>query len=273
MLLASASLSLFPWRLVYLQDLIRYHVLERLSDAAGPVNLDRLGDLLRPQAKMHPLVAGGQITCSGRYDGKLRAFRGSNFYLRPDRIPVAFMSDEQQREPVVLRGSLVVQDVCGSIIGGNDRVQPTDIIQVADRHTPSRPRLLKDLSRVRRHIHETVACVSRQQHRFAIAQVRRSQLNRIQIVALSNQKILPAIIVVIQKPNSPAGMGTSDRTYAGRIAGIVERAVAVVPKQGIHLIGEVGNDQVWQAIVVVVGKVDSHASERTAVAIYGSIAH
>jgi len=57
MLLASASLSLFPSRLVYLQDLIRYHVLERLNDAAGPVNLDRLGDLLRSQAKMHPLVA------------------------------------------------------------------------------------------------------------------------------------------------------------------------------------------------------------------------
>ena len=68
-------------------------------------------------------------------------------------------------------------------------------------------------------------------------------------------------------------MGTSDRADAGSIAGIVERPIAVVLKQGIHLIGEVGNDQVWQAIVVVVGKVDSHASERTAVAIYGSIAH
>jgi hypothetical protein len=40
------------------------------------------------------------------------------------------MSDEQQREPVVLRGSLIVQDVRGSIIGGNDLAQPTVIIAV-----------------------------------------------------------------------------------------------------------------------------------------------
>jgi len=47
-----------------LQDLIAADVFQRLKNAAGPANLDGLGDGFGAQSEMEAFVAGGQVTAA-----------------------------------------------------------------------------------------------------------------------------------------------------------------------------------------------------------------
>ncbi len=66
--------------------------------------------------------------------------------------------------------------------------------------------------------------------------IRKGQLDRVQIVTLSDQKILPAIVVVIKKTHTPAGMLQGHASDSGRIAVVSEGAVAIVAIKRVHLI-------------------------------------
>jgi len=56
---------------------------------------------------------------------------------------------------------------------------------------------------------------------------------------------------------------------AGGIAFIVECAIAVVSIQRIDLAGQVGDDQVRQAVIVVIRKIHAHSRVGVALAIHG----
>src|SRR5882762_2783668 len=166
-----------------------------------------------------------------------------------------------------------MQDVGGPVIGGYNRIDPAIVVNITNRKTTRRPGLLKDRSRRGRYVYKSLTRVSYQQHGFAVAQVWRCQLNRIKVMPLRNEKTFPAVIVKIQEVDSPAGMRAGDLSEARSVAGVIEAAVTSVSIQGIHLIGEVGNHQIRQTIVIVVREIDSHAGERATIAIDGRVAH
>src|SRR5260370_59545 len=88
-------------------------------------------------------------------------------------------------------------------------------------------------------------------------------------MALHSKQIFPAVIVKIEKPHSPSGVCQRHRPKPGWRAYIGECPVAVVLIESVPLIGQVGNNDVWPSVIVVVRKVDSHARVGTAVNIHG----
>ena len=63
---------------------------------------------------------------------------------------------------------------------------------------------LENAAGLRGNIHEPVAGIARQQHRFAVAQVGKVQFDGVEIVALRDQQIFPSVVVIVEKAHSPA---------------------------------------------------------------------
>ena len=97
------------------------------------------------------------------------------------------------------------------------------------------------------------------------------ELDGVEVVALSDEKIFPAVIVVIQKANAPSGVQHSGAGDAGAEAGVIKSGVAIVLVERVALVGKIGDDQVRPTIIVIVGKVDAHAGVGAAVAVNGSL--
>src|SRR6266849_2820539 len=63
-------------RFIHLKDLICRNILDRLTNATRPVNLDRPSNCLLSQTEMHPFVAGRKIAAGCLHCCHLRALRG-----------------------------------------------------------------------------------------------------------------------------------------------------------------------------------------------------
>jgi len=64
----------------------------------------------------------------------LRALGGDEFDFGADCVAIAFVADELQGEPVILRGSFVVKDVGRTVIGSDDGVEAAVVVDVTDGH-------------------------------------------------------------------------------------------------------------------------------------------
>ncbi len=101
--------------------------------------------------------------------------------------------------------------------------------------------------------------------RLGVAHALLHSLNLILDVAVGDENILPAIIVVIEKETSK-----SQRNQAGtphlRLRGFIdEKSVAFVVIQRDHLIGEVTDQQAGMAAAIVIGRIDTHSRARNPV--------
>src|SRR5579864_1161123 len=99
--------------------------------------------------------------------------------------------------------------------------------------------------------------------------IRIIQFDRVQVMSLGNQKIFRAVIIVVEEANAPAGVKSCDAPQIRIVGRIGKSAVAVISVQGVHLVGEIGDQQIGQAVVVVVGEIHSHARIGAAVPIGG----
>src|SRR5713226_1235981 len=258
-------------RFVDLQDLVGADALQRLKNAAGPMDFDGLRGGFGADAEVHALVAGRKIAARGGYGGELGAVCGDEFDFGADGVAVAFVADELQREPMILRWRFVVKNVDGAVVRGNDGVEAAVIIDVADGHAAAKPGPLKNGAGVRGDIHELFAGVSKKKHRFAIAEIWVVQFNSVQVVALRDKEIFPSIVVVIQKANAPSGVQHGGARNAGAEAGIGETGVTIVLVERVALVGEIRDDQVRPAIIVIVGEVDAHTGVGAAVTVNGNL--
>src|SRR5713226_2975307 len=100
-----------------------------------------------------------------------------------------------------------------------------------------------------------------QQRRFSIVQGVVDGLDVVQNVALGYQQILPAVIVEVFQADSPAGAACRQRAEAGFETSIGERATAIVVVGAVDFAGQLGNDDVGLAVVVVILKDSAHAGK------------
>src|SRR5215469_15310071 len=115
-----------------------------------------------------------------------------------------------------------MQNVHRSVIGGYDGIKPAVIVEIADCHPPCDPGLLEYAARLRRSIYKTMSGIAQEQHRFAIVQIRICQLDGIEVMPLGDEKVLPAVVIVVKKPETPSRVRQSDRADSLGLAGVGE---------------------------------------------------
>src|SRR5215813_11807638 len=135
-------------RFVYFQDLICPDIFKRLHDAARPPNFDACSFRIRTEAKMDALVAGRKVASAGRDRLYLQACRRFKPHFRADRIAIALMTNQMKGEPVIRYGCFVVENVKGTVVCGDDCVDTSIVINVADGESARNPCLLKYASRI-----------------------------------------------------------------------------------------------------------------------------
>src|SRR6266478_5974255 len=186
-----------------LQNLIHTNIFQCLHKPARPTHLNLLHYFVLSEPKVGTLVACRKIATRCRNCLKLCSACSYSFYFSANSISIALVPHEFQRNPVILRGCLVVKHVCRPFIRIHNCVQAPVIVQISDRQTARHPRLLKDRPRLRRYVDKALARIPRQQHGFTVPQIRERQLHCIQIVPLRHQQVLPPVIVVVHEPNPP----------------------------------------------------------------------
>src|SRR5580692_466965 len=82
-------------------------------------------------------------------------------------------------------------------------------------------------------------------------------------MALSDEEILPSIVIVVEEAYTPSRVSHGHLANARGIAGIAEGAVSVVLVERVALIRQVGDYNVRPAVVIVISKIDAHASVGT----------
>ena len=82
---------------------------------------------------------------------------------------------------------------------------------------------------------------------------------------LRDEKILPAVVVVIEQVRAPTGKSKSRAAHAGRVGHIPKGAVAVVAKKHVAFVGEIGDHDIGTAIIIVVAEIRAHAGEGLAI--------
>ena len=68
-------------------------------------------------------------------------------------------------------------------------------------------------------------------------------------------------------------MWPGDIRKPARISRVGEAAIPVILVQRVGLIAEVGNEQIWQTVIVVIGEVHAHAGVCRPVPVHGHSRH
>ena len=104
-----------------------------------------------------------------------------------------------------------------------------------------------------------------QQQRFLIFHIAESLFDFIVRVTIGDEQINVAVIVVIEKLNSPAAHQSSDHANMRGNRDIVERLVMIVVIKRIHFLVDVGDKQVCPSILIVIRSVHTHARARSSI--------
>src|SRR5213078_2370846 len=133
-----------------------------------------------------------------------------------------------------------MQDDRGSVVAVDRNVDPSVIVEVAEGSASCRYRRRENGTALRRDIREAALIVSQEQRRLQIAKGGLSQLDVIHHVALSDEKVEPAIVVIVNPFRSPSGMRHGRSTEADRICHVIEGSLVIAEKlvflisEGIH---------------------------------------
>ena len=147
------------------------------------------------------------------------------------------------------------------VIAVDHHIQPAVVVQIPDSRATRRDRF-----RIHRHRCELAPKISQQQRRLQIAHLRQRQFDVVHHMTLRDEEILPAIVVKVGKLRPPAGVLQTRRAHSTGLRNIVKPAFAIVEHR-IALASQSIHKDVWQPIVIVVGKVRAHAGKAAPIAI------
>src|SRR4029077_2752193 len=120
--------------------------MKNLPDSTWPADIDLLHSLLNPQSEMYRFVPRREMASARSNSCLLLPLRSYDSYVCADRIPVAFVADELQSEPVIVAISLVVQDGTRSPILRDDCIEASVIVDIPGRHSATHPAFVKNRS-------------------------------------------------------------------------------------------------------------------------------
>ena len=142
-------------------------------------------------------------------------------------------------------------------------VDITIVVYVAKSSAATCPFFLKN--RAGKHPHEMARVIPQQQQWFEVFQIRRGLLDGVHHVPLRHKEILPAIVVIVEQVRAPTGEGKSRAPDARLVGHISEGPVAVIAKQHVPFVREIGDDDIGIAVIIEVAEISAHPGKGFAV--------
>src|SRR5439155_4149780 len=171
-----------------------------------------------------------------------------------------------QSQPVILALDIVIEQKGNSAVDTHHNIGIAVIVQVPHREAAGADALLEDLAALFAHIqHFSVAFVVKQNHGLTVRYAAASQVNEVIGVAIGEDQVGPAVVVVIEEFQSPAAEHARHRPNPRLPGHIVKGLVAVIQVEREDLLVYIGNKEFLPSIVVEVRRVHAHPRARHAV--------
>src|SRR5262245_5261857 len=208
--------------------------------AARPFDLDAV-DLRRlTGAQNFARVVRRQIAAAaGLQPRTLHAARRPR-YDRAYRAWIAFRRDELKSEPVVSVPALVAQQDRRVAVVDDQYVKVAVVIDVADRQTAGGEVAFEDLARLGADVLVFAVDVLEHQQRLFVFHLRRLYLDHVVGVAVGQDQVGVAVVVVIEELQSPAAQQSRRLGYFARL--IDEGQVFLVVVKAEQLLVDVGDE-------------------------------
>src|SRR5258708_20897113 len=111
-----------------------------------------------------------------------------------------------KREPVISVADPVTQNDGGAVVAVDRNVDQSVIVEIPEGSAPCRYRRCENGTALRRDIREAALIVSQEQRRLQVAKGGFGELDVIHHVAFSDEKVEPAIVVIVNLFRSPTGI-------------------------------------------------------------------
>src|SRR5438552_4094516 len=171
---------------------------------------------------------------------------------------------------MVLISNLVMQKNRGSIIDRDQDIHRAIVIKISDGHPTGGKRLSEQRAALRTYILETFASVAEQHERFLVFHLAVQTLDEVIGIAVGQEQIQIAIVVVVKKFQPPTTHQPGGRADTSRSSLIVKGLVMTVLIYGKHFAVDIGYEQVHPAVFIEVRRIHSHAGASAAV---GAVSH
>src|SRR5580658_681520 len=229
--------------------LISLNTLKGLMNAGGPPNL-YVRSFGRTKTKVQSLVIRREVASCGRGESDLA------IDLNASTVAVSIAAFPAQRncEPAQLPAPIQIQ-LRALAQRRSYHVHPAIVVQVAECRSPSgHGHIRSGVS-----LFETSLAIQCEQRRLPITQRAIVHLHIVENMALNNEDVLPAVVVKILQAYSPS-RGFSGENAKPHFEFLrAERSPAIVMKNDVGLVRELGDEKVGQTIVIVILKDNSHA--------------
>src|SRR6185312_9349595 len=190
---------------------------------------------------------------------------GENLDDGADAIAIGLRS-EQLNADAVIACTLIAIQIGATAIGGHQHVKRAIIVYVGISRATTDAWCSETCAKRLRDLNKLAATqIAKHVRRLVIADSLLHFFDLVFDVAIRDQNVRPAIVVVIKKETTEA---ECDQSCAAdfRARGLInEKSVALVVIQRKHLVGEITDDQAGAARVVVVARINSHAGARNSV--------
>lgn len=242
-------------RFLNLEDLVHSGVVDALHDSAWPADFHMVQLGIGTETEVRAAIAGRHETDAGcNMIVEVPSGAGSHFDLCSNAVAIALAAPQVEHDPMVLDQRVVYQNTRLLAKRGHNQVHEAVIVQVDKGGTA----LVSYKREVRSHLPGNV-------HESLAAGVLKHCVmllgcgTQIVYVAIRGVDIFPAVIVVVHKPDAPAGEISAQGSELRGPGHIAERLTVLVLENSEDLSRKIVIDNIHPSIVVEVLCVRAHA--------------
>src|SRR3974390_2091895 len=179
--------------------------------------------------------------------------------LRANRIHVRLGSNQTNAKPMIFSPNHISQEKRRSVVLGNQQIHGSIIVKISQSQAARREWLRESRTTLLAYILKSLASVAKQQHGFPELYAFNSLLHRVVWMTIAEQQIKIAVIVVIEKLQTPAAHQPCRHADPVGVGNVSENFILVILVERVHLLIDVCLNKADPAILIVIPRVHAHA--------------
>jgi hypothetical protein len=228
--------------------------------AGGPSDLNAVDHGSRSEAEMEAQVIGTLVTATGADLIDLSLATGGKANDGTDGGPVTDLADEFQDGPMIGVGRLVEHDGGPRAGIGNDDINKAIVSEIAENSAAAALDDVQGTADGPGNVNKPAFALLEEDVALAIGAAVVVLLDGILQMTGSGEYFAFTIVVQVNKSAPPGDQGERTDADTGGGGNILEQEIAQVAVEGGDLVLVIGDEDVWQAIAIVIGRIGAHGA-------------
>src|ERR1035438_5356470 len=228
------------------------------SAGLGPPDLQPIEFHSGSQAQHLAHVVRGKIAAAVVLQARALDAAGRPRKARAHRVPVALRALQFNPQPVIPLPAVVSQEQRRAAIVAHQHVDPPVVIEIADRQPASRKSLRKNRPGFAADVAQLAVLLVKEQQRFFVLHGLRIAVDHVVGVAVGQEEIERAIVVIIEESQPPAAQKARGLRHLVLEGDVPKGLVPAVLVEREHFLVHVGDEQILPSVTVEIGGIHAH---------------